>query len=148
MLGESTSNTKLRTTLIFCNRLVFLTLALSRTGLESPVLLVDNQLNLLGRLNGCEGNEFLLSKAWTNEEIMSILRLKGLTEQARDNIASMLYQIKGEDSLERGEKSIVEQGEVIPTEEEKYRLGRKPRERENPNTPWESGYLLSCGDRC
>ncbi|KAH6679408.1 hypothetical protein B0J14DRAFT_580690 [Halenospora varia] len=61
-----------------------------------PRLLSFRDRTLLWRLNGPHGMKFLQSRSWTDDEIISILNMKGLTERARDNIVSLLYQINSE----------------------------------------------------
>ena len=59
-----------------------------------------NRINvLLHRLNSSElgGLSFLRNHKWTDDEMISIFRIKGLTDEARDNIVSVLYDIHDED---------------------------------------------------
>ncbi|RDL36498.1 uncharacterized protein BP5553_05850 [Venustampulla echinocandica] len=54
---------------------------------------------LLHRLNSPSGLSFLQHRSWTDDEIILFLKLNGLTEEARDNIVSILYQVHNEDML-------------------------------------------------
>ncbi|KAF4630674.1 hypothetical protein G7Y89_g7468 [Cudoniella acicularis] len=62
-----------------------------------PRLLFFRDRTLLYRLNGPGGLKFLHSQAWTDDQMVSFLNMKGLTEEARDNVVSLLYQIHGEE---------------------------------------------------
>lgn len=72
---------------------MFLVIRRERSLVHSMTTIEQLRSTIVDSINGPEGLEFLVKRKpqWTDEEIVSLLKLRGLTEKGRDKVASFLY---------------------------------------------------------
>lgn len=70
---------------------MFLVIRRERSLIHSMTTVEQIRRTIANEINGPQGLEFLVVNEWTSEEIVTLVRLPGLTEKGRDRVVVFLY---------------------------------------------------------